>query len=285
MEGLFYPFNLAPPNFAQPPGYWRRRGACDALVGLASSAPGSDARNWDKINSFLGKNVSNVEQLSAKDLAKIGLGDHGGYTAWHYWAHGPNPEKDFDRLLDILPPGLENRVAENGEHPAHRLLLRGSDEAFLTWVNKFGLPDKPTQAGDTCWHMLAWHGGQDRVGVISNHLNIEEIDIPDARGLTAVVVAAHRGTREDLDQWLLLGANPDIADRTGCTLLHHVARYGEADWYGKMLDMGADDEIKNNRNQTPRKILEEKVRHSTPDETRLGQRRYWEIAYFHKTQI
>lgn len=285
MEESYYPFNLGPPSFAQPPGHWRRRGACDTLIGLASAAPGSEVRNWDRGVDFIGKKSEGVENASASTLVEMGLGDGCGYTAWHYWAHGPSPEKDFQRLVEILPAGLERRVADNGEHPAHRLLLRGSDEAFLAWVKKFGVPEKPTVAGDTCWHMLAWHGGQGRVNRISEHLNIEQIDERDERGLTAVVIAAHRGTREDLDQWLLLGANPDIADRTGCTLLHHVARYGEADWYGKMLDMGADDEIKNDRNQTPGRILEEKVRHSTPQETRLGQRRYWEIAYFHKTNM
>lgn len=281
MDDLNYPFDLPAPVYSQPPGHWKRRGASDTLIALATTPPGNKSREW---TGKLRKNA-NIETLDKIKLVQCGLGDELGYTAWHYWAHGPQPENDFSRLIQELPRGLENRLADNGEHPAHRLLLRGADEAFVAWVEKFGLPGQNQYSGDTCWHMLAWHGGEGRVSKLSAYLDLEQLDFVDGKGLTAVIIAAHRGTREDLDQWLLLGANPDIPDRSGCTLLHHVARYGEADWYEKILDMGADDELRNDRKQKPASILEDRVRHSTPEETRAGQRRYWEIAYFHKTHM
>lgn len=281
MDSLNYPFDLPAPVFAQPPGHWGRRGASDMLIALASVPPGSSSRDW---TGKVGKSAR-AQSMELNELVQDGLADYEGYTAWHYWAHGPCPEQDFKRMASTLPKGLEKRLALNGEHPAHRLLLRGHDDAFLAWVDAFGTPPRNEKNGDSCWHMLAWHGGAGRITKLAEVLDLDQIDHTDAKGLTAVIIAAHRGTREDLDQWLLLGANPDIADRSGCTLLHHVARYGEADWYGKILDMGADDELRNDRKQKPRTILEERVRHSSPEENRQSQRRYWEIAYFHKTHL
>lgn len=284
MDQLQYPFNLPTPVVSQPQGHWRRRGASETLIALGSTTVGHALRNWStKAQKGFGNTIK--DNTSVADLNQKGLADLVGYTAWHYWAHGPTPEQDFERMRQVLPAGLEKYVSDNGEHPAHRLLLMGAHAAFAQWVEAFGLPKVISQAGDTLWHTLAWHGGQGGIGLLGETLDLSLIDHTDERGLTPLIIAAHRGTREDLEQWLLLGANPDIADRTGCTLLHHVARYGEADWYGKMLDMGADDELRNDRKQTPESILQERVRHSTPQETRLSQYRYWEIAYFHKTHM
>lgn len=288
MDAFLYPVDQSEPVFAQPPGHWRRRGACDTLVALASVPPGHGERDWNTTRApRKGATPKDIESL-----VETGLGDSEGYTAWHYWAHGPHPEQDFERLRKLLPSGLEAICANNGETPCHRLLMRGADEAFVTWVKAFGLnPGNPLGKGgvdhgnaDTHWHMLAWHGGAGRVEKLADKLNLELIDQVDGRGLTAMIIAAHRGTRKDLEQWLLLGAHPDIKDRGGNTLLHHVARYGDADWYGRMLDLGADDSIRNDRGQRPRDILEDRVKHGTPQEEEI-LRRHWEIAYFHKTHL
>lgn len=288
MDAFLYPLDQSEPVFAQPPGHWRRRGACDTLVALASVPPGHGEREWKA--KALRKSSMPKDTAS---LVAMGLGDSEGYTAWHYWAHGPHPERDFDRLCKLLPAGLEVVCAKNGETPCHRLLMRGADEAFLAWVKMFGIkPGKclanSSVAGDekidTHWHMLAWHGGAGRVEKLAEVLDLAVIDQVDSRGLTAMMIAAHRGTRKDLEQWLILGAHPDIKDRGGNTLLHHVARYGDADWYGRMLDLGADDSIRNHRGQRARDILEDRVKHGTPKEEEI-LRRHWEIAYFHKTHL
>ena len=291
MDNFLYPFDMNEAVFSQPSGHWKRRGASETLIALATATPGSPERTW-KNNRW--------SQLKTLDsLVESGLGDFEGYTAWHYWAHGPQPELDFDRLKKLLPAKLETFRGHNGQLPTHKLLIRGADEAFKMWIKAFGAKAfskseettstllknaSQTNSQDNFWHMIAWHGGEGRVQTLGDILDIKSIDVTDSRGLTAMMIAAHRGTKKDLEQWLLLGAHPDIKDRAGNTLLHHVARHGDSDWYGRMLDLGADDSIRNERGQKPRDILEDKIKHATPNDV-SAMKRHWEIAYFHKTHF
>jgi ankyrin repeat protein len=249
-------------------------------VALATAPPGAAERNWPKGQPGKG----NGKHVDSQALVDRNLGDLEGYTAWHYWAQGPEPEKDFERLRALLPKGLERQCADNGEHPTHRLLLRGAVDAFDAWEAQFGSQDLTTDQGDTLWHMLAWSGCEGLIGTLGERLNLETIDNPDQRGLTAAMVAVNRSTRKDLEHWLMLGAHPDLKDRTGCTLLHHEARYGDADWYGRILDLGADDTITNSRGLRPADLLEDRVRRASAQESET-LRRHWEIAFFHKTHM
>ena len=280
MDTFLYPLDHAEPVFSQPPGHWRRRGACETLVALASVPPARPEREWDKAAGGAKRSTATLTD----DLVALRLGDREGYTAWHYWAHGPNPELDFERLRKLLPAGLEERRANGGELPSHRLLMKGSDDAFESRVKKFKLAQDAESGTDTHWHMLAWHGGKGRIQRLGDHLDLQSIDCVDGRGLTGMMIAAHRGHRKDLDHWLLLGAHPDIRDRAGNTLLHHVARYGDADWYGRILDLGADDTLRNERGQRAKDVLEDRVRHGSAQDVETV-RRHWEIAYFHKTHL
>ena len=110
------------------------------------------------------------------------------------------------------------------------------------------------------------------------------LDEANARGQTAAMIAVHRGGKAAVEQLLLLGANPDRQDLHGRSVLHHVAQYGDADWFGRMLDLGSDDTVRNNRGLTATDVLNEAVRHGNDSRFAL-LRHHWAWLYFQKTML
>ena len=245
--------------FSQPTGLWKRRGALDCFVLLALGVP---VLAWP-------------EALTPDEL---------GYHVWHYWAEGPHPELLWDNVRMRVGVDLDYHCAHSGEHPLHRLVLRNRIRAAEIWCEEARWPPDGVSGGDTLWHALAWNGDPQAFKILSPLLYLDNINAQDGAGMTPAAVAVHRGGAGALQRWLFLGADPDIADEHGRTILHHVAQYGDISWFTEVQDMGASDTLRNDRGQTPIDILKERMRHGTATDQEV-LRIHWERRWFQKTML
>lgn len=248
---------LNPYDTAQPVGIWRRRGACDAFV---QTAIGSIVHQWP-------------EQI---------LPDQLGYHLWHYWADGPKPDELWDELRMRFGSDFDYTKANNGEHPLHRLLIKNKLKAAEQWFQDAGWEPDSLCCQDTLWHAVAWCGDLGIFQMASQHLPLVNLNQQDEQGLTPAMIAVHRGGEVMVKHWLFLGADPDITDDTGKSLLHHIAQYGDASWFTDVQDMGANDKIRNDKNQTALDVLTDRMKHGTATDHEVA-RIYWARRYFQKT--
>ena len=238
----------------QPLGVWAERGASLSLINLA-----------------LGK-IPLETVFSADDM---------GYNSWHYWAQGPAPHLLWEYLRLTYEHIRDHECAQNGEHPLYRLLARGSTQAAIQWVSEAKWPPDCKKGKDTLWHAVAWSGKTDVLDILSTHFSTHNLNERDEEGLTSAMIAAHRGGRDALMHWMFLGADPNVCDTYGRSILHHVASYGDIGWFTEIQDMGADDNIRNDKNQKPRDVLTDRMRHGTQADIDIAKR-HWSKKYQEK---
>ena len=244
-------------GFSQPVGTWKKRNAPEAYIRIA-----------------LGETLP---------LGTPFVEDDEGFHLWHYWAESPHPEHFWDDLRMRFGNNYDLKLSQNGEHPLYRLLLKNKHEAAISWMRDAQWNVDQRVQEDTLWHALAWNGTRhfdDLVTCLSPH-NINE---GDEQGLTPASIAVHRGGREALKYWLFLGVDPNIPDQHKRTVLHHIALYGDISWFTEVQDMGADETLKNDRNQTAWSLLQERMKHLNKediDATKL----HWSKRYFQKCML
>lgn len=215
-----------PPNrtpaqaWFQPLGWWRERGAsANALrlaTGLAPEAP-----------------------LTAET-------DRDGYTLWHYWAEGHDAHHRFDALANT--PALANAAylqqrAGDGEHPWHRLMLRGQLAAAQAWVKRFGWVDLNliNQHGDDLLLAACWSGNSALVSwLLAKEASTQQAD---GQGLTALMVALHRCPAETVLELVQAGSDPSARDRQGKNSLHHAATLGLVEVFPILEDAGGEADL------------------------------------------
>jgi len=229
-----------------------------------------------------------VERGASSDLIDLALGqvpknssfatDKAGYNTWHYWAQGSRPEILWEYLRLIHEGNYDHACSHSGEHPLYRLLIRGHREAANLWMSEAKWPAECKKGDNTLWHAAAWSGDSSLLENMSTHVSTQGLNDKDEEGLTAAIIATHRGGREALMHWMFLGAEPNILDAHGRSILHHVAIYGDISWFTEIQDMGADDKLKNDKNQTPRDVLTERMRHSTQADLDM-LKRHWTKKY------
>lgn len=245
------------PFFTQPKGLWERRGAPAEWIDLALDG-------------------------AVRPLPNIFQQDEEGYTVWHYWANANHPETLWEDIRAQTQDQIDHVCAKNGEHPLHRLCLTGKSAAAQLWVQDARTPLLASMFLDTFWHSLAWNGNLDLFNTIAPHLDPVNINAPDESGTTPVMVACHRGNVDLIKAFLFFGADPNLCDEQKRALLHHVALYGDIALFTEMQDFGAMDDLRNDRGQTPRTILNDRMKHGTAvdfDNSRL----HWEKRWMSKT--
>lgn len=223
-------------SFFQQQGLWKRRGAHPAHIELAL---GNVPAHWP-------------------EGARV---DDSGYNIWHYWAYADTPEDTWNQARQHIGAAQDLHCAKSGEHPLHRLCLTNKQAAATLWLNNAQTPLHATMGLDTYWHALAWSGSVELVNTVGPHLPEDSINALDDSGSTAVMIAAHRGGIDLVKAFLFFGADPNLCDEQNRSLLHHVALYGDISFYTEMQDFGATDEGKNDRGQTPKAILSERMKH------------------------
>ena len=249
--------------FPQPIGLWKRRGASDVLVELATG------------HLLLSGPDFNPNCLQP---------DQDGYGVWHYWAQSPNPEKTWAALRKLVGASWDKHLSVAGEHPMHRLLLKNNIEAAKLWADTAFYPKLNGVGHETLWHHLAWGGDGQSVAEVHEFLDTDNINIQDDYGMTAAVVSVHRGGKNALQQFLMLGADPDIPDEHHRVILHHVAQYGDISWFTEVQDLGAADDVKNDKGQTPIDVLKERMKHGTQTDIDI-LKMHWQKRYFQKTMF
>ena len=134
---------------------------------------------------------------------------------------------------------------------------------------------------DNFWHCLAWSGCVDTFKSFYEKIPIKNINERDENGFTPAIIALHRGGMDFLRYWIFLGADPDICDNQKRTLMHHMAMYGDVSSYSEVLDVGADENIKNDKGQKPKDILDDKIKHLNKNEIE-SMKSYWLKQYMQK---
>lgn len=241
------PFS-AIPAWHQPVGIWRSRGAGrEALrvgLGLPLEAP--------KVPHPL---------------------DDAGFTLWHYWANSPQAAKTFPSLHCLLGAELLHRVAAQGEHPWHYLLLAGDRGALEQWMAFDGIPKEPapTNSGFSFCHGLAWAGDMDIMRLLENE-SLASINSVDQQGLTPLAIAIHRGDLSFVQAFLMAGADPMVADPQGKTALHQAAQYGDEELMALLEDAGGESDCSDNHGLQAKDLM--RARRQTPKDTRTI-REHW----------
>lgn len=223
----------------QPLGWWRERGASDAALRLATSLdPGPlVAATFDKA----------------------------GYSLWHYWAEGAHAEKRIDSLSEhpeLATPTYREARADDGEHPWHRLMLRGQLGAAKAWLDNFGCPELTLVNGQGDDMLLAacWSGDATLVRWLLA-MGAEPHGV-DRQGLNALMVAIHRCPLDLVHDLIQAGADPEAVDKQRKNALHHVANAGLAELFPLLEDAGADSEAKDSTGNTANEIMARSLKSS-----------------------
>lgn len=233
----------------QPEGLWKRRKAPSGWIELA-------------LDSFKGKKIN----FTKRDL--------NNYNVWHYWAYSKNASKTWSNLRPIIGHVLDNEVANNGEHPLHRLILSNNADAFKLWINEAKTSINPLMNMDTLWHSIAWTGNIQLLNELAEYIDINLINEQDDCGYTPAIIACHRGNLDFLKQFLYLGCDPNITDENNKTLLHHVAFYGDLSVYTEIQDFGASEDIRSDKNLTPNFIIQDKMKNFSQSDI-LSNKLFW----------
>lgn len=244
-------------GFSQPIGTWKARGAPDEYIRMA-----------------LGETLSSDVEFVV---------DQEGFHLWHYWAESPTPELLWDDLRMRFGKTYDLTLSHNGEHPLYRLILKNKHKAALLWMKEAQWDMDLHVNHDTLWHALAWNGTH-HFDELMPCLSPHNINDQDEIGLTAASIAVHRGGRDALKYWLFLGVDPNIPDQHNRTVLHHIALYGDISWFTEVQDMGADETLRNDRNQTAWALLQERIKHFNKEDV-LSTKLHWNKRYFEKSML
>ncbi len=233
------PYQRTPAHaWFQPMGWWRERGATNDALRLA-----------------MGLEPEETELKT--DI------DQEGYSLWHYWAEGSHAERRFDKLSSIKSIATKkyiDHLSKDGEHPWHRLMLRGQLQAAQYWFSKFGLPDLSlrNKHGDDLLMAACWSGNHQLVTWL-----LEMGAQPsgkDNQGLTALMIAIHRCPQETVMSLIMAGADPAAVDKQRKNSLHHAAARAMVDIFPTLEDAGADSEAVDCTGTTPQISLEKALR-------------------------
>lgn len=238
------------PEWRQPPGSWRARGACGGLV---RAGLGLDLRGKRPARGMDGQ----------------------GFSVWHYWANSPSPHERFVAILELVGQDDCDHLAHGGEHPWHYLLNQGQLPALALWADHLGVPAEtpPTTQGDTFAHCAAWSGRTEAIELFS-HATLAHINTADHQDLTPLAIAVHRGGAALVQAFLAAGADPMVADKAGRTALHHAAQYGDIELVALLEDAGGDADVPDHQGLCPASLVRAR-RHADPAALRgLGD--HWE---------
>jgi ankyrin repeat protein len=98
------------------------------------------------------------------------------------------------------------------------------------------------------------------------------VNIHDERGETVLILAAKTNKKDALDTLLKNGANPNIQDRSGRTALMYAAAQGNAEMVQKLLLSGADPYLKDENGKSAIGYAEDRVaRWAKSDNTKAAQ--------------
>lgn len=84
-----------------------------------------------------------------------------------------------------------------------------------------------------------------------------EIDAPDARGYSALMLATYSGSMEAFELLLARGANPSGADKAGNTILMAAAFKGSVQMVSRLLELGAAPHARNTAGMSARDFAEQ----------------------------
>lgn len=244
-------------QWPQPLGLWRARGATATALRLGMGLP-----------------------PMSKENAKQPEIDNAGYSLWHYWAESPRPIDLWSSVQGKLLSGLRDHKAASGEHPWHRLAIRGHENAMRSWGDHFEIPFSKERdligfAGkDSLLACAVWSGNDALVAWLLS-LGVE-IDTQDEHGQTPLMIAIHRCAFQTVHALMHHGANPDLLDERGRSAMHHAAQCEHADVYAMIEDCGGESDKKDVQGQTPENLLERAAR--TPQQSNITQF-YWNNRY------
>lgn len=246
----------SPPSvpWQQPAGWWRVRGASSNALRLgAGLAP---------------------EKPLRADV------DEAGHTLWHYWAEGAQGLSHFEQLREHKDLGNEaylNRRSQGGEHPLHRLLLRGQLQAARKWIEVFGPADfsMRNEHGDDLLLAACWSGC---TAAVSWLLSIgAEPAQADQQGRNALIVALHRCGLDTATELVMAGADPSHCDHQGRSAMHHAASVALVDLLPTLEDAGGDMEARDSNGASAAAILDRTLRSEAASV--LAAKTYWLRRY------
>lgn len=186
--------------------------------------------------------------------------DKCGYNFWHYWANSTEPELTWSTIRQSLGQKLDLSCALNGSHPLHYLLLCHKTKATTLWCQQAKFPQNARMNTDTYWHTFAWAGQIDNLKQNASYFSTDTLQEHDEQGYTPLCIAFHRGGFSLAQEFIFLGADPNVTDFHHRTLLHHVALYGDIDLFLRIQDLGAEDNIKDDKGMTPLSLLNQKIK-------------------------
>lgn len=243
--------------WSQPLGLWRARGASTSALRLGMGLP-----------------PLTTENAKSPDI------DRDGNTLWHYWSESPRPLDLWSSVKSRLLVDLANQRSLHGEHPWHRLALRGHMDAMKAWAHDLKAPVQShdtTGAGinqDTLFMRAAWSGND---ALIKWLIGMDvDIHTADENGYTPLMIAIHRCSQETVQLLLNHGADPEIKDLKGRSAMHHAAQSEHTDLYTMIEDCGGDGQEKDLHGLTAKSILDRAVR--TPQQAFITQG-HWDNRY------
>lgn len=177
-----------------------------------------------------------------------------GYGAWHYWSEHPT-EANLTELLRVAKGGA-NALSADGEHPMHRLMMRGDLGSARLWEKAIGLPEPESMRnghGDTFLSCAVWSGDMETFRwALERWTGL--IDMPDCSGMTPFSLSIYRLGLQGVTSLMKAGADPDLADQLGNTALHHAALSGDFEIYTVLHDSGCAHAT-NANGKTPEDIM------------------------------
>jgi ankyrin repeat protein len=114
---------------------------------------------------------------------------------------------------------------------------------------------KADMTGNTPLHNAAYSGDTAKLSELLEKPGVE-VDRPEKRGLTALMLASGNNHPDAVKLLLEKGANPNLKSREGSTALHRASAVGDLKTVDLLLKAGADPSVLDAKGRTPMQLAD-----------------------------
>ena len=200
------------------------------------------------------KHIALIELFLEKGV-DIDIRDSRGLTVLHN-ACNNDSDNDIEFIEYLIDKGADvNLPNSEGETPLIIAINNGNLELVKLLLDKGADVNLPNSEGETPLHLAINNGNLELVELLLD--KGADVNIPNSKGRTPLLIAAKKGYNK-IVQLLIKKVYADVnaSYKDGNTLLHIAAMNNHIELVFKLIEKGANMNIKNKKGKTPLQYMD-----------------------------